>query len=627
MLLRPIDSRMEMFRVMKGQADAQARVSKESRDAKDIIAQRGMAEEQRKTDVATRVKKFHELIAARKYREAEKEAMVAKQLDPDNPALGALAQMAKIQGRVEETAANKANNEAMVYGGLLDAEKQGPLLTTEDPLAFNLERSRIAKLRGTGNDFHVKTRTPAEYEIEMKLNKPIPIEINQTPLDRAIDYLREVTDLPISVDTASITAEGINLSTPITEKLQRPVATRHVLTIVLEKAGLSYVVENDVVKVTTTKKAKGRLFTKVFSVADLVTPIPNFALPDYANLEKMIQANPLNSGRVVMPGLGNTPFMPQNGLGGGTAAGSQLPGAALTTTDRPGISGGLNVGAAGQLTTNPLGASAHLAGERNTKHEQLIKLITGMVRPYSWDGMGGPGRIEYFDIGSALVVNQVADVIQEVADLLEALRRLQDLAIAVEIRIVSLSEAWYERIGVDFAMNIKTHNTSFEPALTQVDPNTGLTGVFAPLPFINDNHVQGATIVLTAAGVPSGDLGVPIRPNTFNRAIPAFGGFPNTPGDNGGIAFGLAFLNDIQVSLFMEAAQATAASTRCRPRSDHVQRPDRDAVGQRRRVLRRQRQHHQHQRPGRVHPAELAVPDRRQHHRPGGVSADRGLSG
>ena len=44
---------------------------------------------------------------------------------------------------------------------------------------------------------------------------------------------------------------------------------------------------------------------------------------------------------------------------------------------------------------------------------EAIKLITGMVRPYSWDGMGGPGRIEYYDIGSALVVNQVADVAEE----------------------------------------------------------------------------------------------------------------------------------------------------------------------------------------------------------------------
>src|SRR5205814_4102417 len=33
------------------------------------------------------------------------------------------------------------------------------------------------------------------------------------------------------------------------------------------------------------------------------------------------------------------------------------------------------------------------------------------------------------------------------------------------------------------------------------------------------------------------------------------GNYPNTPGQNGGISLGLAFLNDIQVYMFMEAAQ------------------------------------------------------------------------
>src|SRR5262245_21629540 len=116
----------------------------------------------------------------------------------------------------------------------------------------------------------------------------------------------------------------------------------------------------------------------------------------------------------------------------------------------------------------------------NMMLEQLIKLLTWIVRPYSWDanGMGGPWQIQYYDVGSALVVNQTADVIREVADLLEALRRLQDLAIAVEIRIVSLSETFFERMGMDFAMNVKTHNAHFEPNLT--------TGIFRPEPFIND---------------------------------------------------------------------------------------------------------------------------------------------
>ena len=145
------------------------------------------------------------------------------------------------------------------------------------------------------------------------------------------------------------------------------------------------------------------------------------------------------------------------------------------------------------------------------------------------------------------MVNQTADVIREVADLLEALRRLQDLALSVEVRIISLSETFFERMGVDFSVNVKTHTSKFEPNLTG--------GVFRPEPFINDINNRGVTLGLTPAGTFTPDLDVPIRSTSFNYAIPGFGGYPNNPGNNGGLSLGLAFLNDIQVFMFMEAAQ------------------------------------------------------------------------
>ena len=160
-------------------------------------------------------------------------------------------------------------------------------------------------------------------------------------------------------------------------------------------------------------------------------------------------------------------------------------------------------------------------------------------------------------------------------DLLEALRRLQDLAVAVEVRIVSLSESFFERMGVDFSMNVKTDTTKFEPALT--------SGSFRPQPFINDINNKGVTVGLTPAGTFTPDLDVPIRATSFQRAIPAFGNYPNTPGSNGGISLGLAFLNDIQVYMFLEAAQGDRRSNVMQaPEADPVQRPDGHPGGQRR---------------------------------------------
>jgi type II secretory pathway component GspD/PulD (secretin) len=185
---------------------------------------------------------------------------------------------------------------------------------------------------------------------------------------------------------------------------------------------------------------------------------------------------------------------------------------------------------------------------KQTMHEMLIRLIQNTVSPQSWTEVGGSGTIDFMPIGMALVINQTTDVQEQVAELLEALRRLQDLQVAIEIKMITLSETFFERIGLDFNLNVKTDkNTSkFEPMIT--------TGQFKPAGQVNDFTPNGMITGLTPAGTFTSDLDVPIRSSSFQYGLPPFG-FPNNPGFNGGLSMGLAFLSDIQVFMFMEAAQ------------------------------------------------------------------------
>jgi type II secretory pathway component GspD/PulD (secretin) len=114
--------------------------------------------------------------------------------------------------------------------------------------------------------------------------------------------------------------------------------------------------------------------------------------------------------------------------------------------------------------------------------------------------------------------------------------------------VISLSESFFERVGVDFAVNVKTKGTSsFERQLT--------TNQFRPQPFINDINVQGTTVGWNPSqGGFTPDLDFPIRPSSFGNSIPPFGGYQG-PSNSGGLGLGLAFLNDIQVFMFLEAAQ------------------------------------------------------------------------
>ena len=66
----------------------------------------------------------------------------------------------------------------------------------------------------------------------------------------------------------------------------------------------------------------------------------------------------------------------------------------------------------------------------------------------------GEGEIQPFPTNLSLVISQTQQVHEQIADLLEQLRRLQDLQVTIEVRFITLTDSFFERIGVDFDFNI-----------------------------------------------------------------------------------------------------------------------------------------------------------------------------
>jgi RNA polymerase sigma factor (sigma-70 family) len=76
-----------------------------------------------------------------------------------------------------------------------------------------------------------------------------------------------------------------------------------------------------------------------------------------------------------------------------------------------------------------------------TKEDWLIKKVIRTVSPSSWEGCGGTGTIHYAPPGMALVVNNTPRVQAQVKYFLETMRRVQEIQVAAEIRIISLNAA------------------------------------------------------------------------------------------------------------------------------------------------------------------------------------------
>jgi type II secretory pathway component GspD/PulD (secretin) len=148
----------------------------------------------------------------------------------------------------------------------------------------------------------------------------------------------------------------------------------------------------------------------------------------------------------------------------------------------------------------------------------------------------------------ALVINQTQEAQEEITQLLAALRRLQDLEVSIEMRLVSVSESFFEFMGVNFDVNLQTPKSRNEADL--------VNSAFVQQPFVN-RSLSGVNAVtgLQPSGTLTPDLNIPIKNTSFGFANPPFGGYPGTVGADGGLSLGLAFLSEIQVFMFMEAAQ------------------------------------------------------------------------
>jgi tetratricopeptide (TPR) repeat protein len=84
--------------------------------------------------------------------------------------------------------------------------------------------------------------------------------------------------------------------------------------------------------------------------------------------------------------------------------------------------------------------------EAGEDSESVMKLITSAIAPGTWAERGGPATIDFFPMGKALVVNQTADCHEEIADLLQAVRRLHEdhrVEQSVSIEVGCLLKACY----------------------------------------------------------------------------------------------------------------------------------------------------------------------------------------
>ena len=113
--------------------------------------------------------------------------------------------------------------------------------------------------------------TPAAEKIKEALKSPTEFDFKETPLKDVVDELKNKYNIEIQIDHKALSDVGIGADTPITATL-KGISLRAALRLVLRAAALTYIIQDEVLLITTPEEAENHLETKVYPVADLVLP-------------------------------------------------------------------------------------------------------------------------------------------------------------------------------------------------------------------------------------------------------------------------------------------------------------------------------------------------------------------
>jgi len=165
-------------------------------------------------------------------------------------------------------------------------------LALATPLRAEDDAASESIAAATGSKLH--TPSEAEERIEAALAGPLraPIEAVEMPLNQILMILAEDYKIPIQIDTAALDAIASSPEVEVTLTVN-DVSLRSALDLMLRSAGaegLTYVVDDEVLLITTQEEAEKRLEVRVYRVDDLniSKPWPYPGATAYADFNSLI---------------------------------------------------------------------------------------------------------------------------------------------------------------------------------------------------------------------------------------------------------------------------------------------------------------------------------------------------
>jgi len=482
--------------------------------------------------IARMVEDFNSLMDERRFAEAEVVAKQAREIAPENPVVVTMVEKSRFAKAIMADMELKERKENSFTLATQSVDESSEPFDDRDPIVFAKNWQDISRTRERWNKRETQRLSVEEAEIRKALNTKVNVNFTEIALQDVLKTLCDMANVPMFIDPQGLALEAVTTDQPVSIALSKEISLKSALNLILDPLRLSYIIDDDVLKITSEGARNSHVYPETYNVADLVIPIPNF-VPGYnVGLPAAIREAYATVGQ--QAGSASSSSFPLTiaadelqGAVPGASALAQLPQTHGYNSMRGRPSQYSSVGPGG------------MGGAALADFDTLIELITSTVATDTWEENGGTGAIEPFPTNLSLVISQTQDVHEQIADLLEQLRRLQDLQVTLEVRFITLSDDFFERIGIDFDFDI--------------DDNTGLS---TRTPLFPDDVGPSIVHGLDALGAPTNDLDLQFRQDNFGAAVPQFGGFDINTAAN----FGFAILSDVEVFFLLQAAQGDRRS-------------------------------------------------------------------
>lgn len=575
------DQRMQVLDTLLEEIDQRRReeqllrMAMEEEEARDRAeADRQEAQQQREQRVNEQLRRVRQLQSELKYREALQVIDSILFDDPLNEVALTLRDALQTTQRYVEFSQNERQRQ---FGyEKLYRDNMAATIAPESVMDYPDDWPQIS-VRRTGAAGWLEPDSNRRVSRALSDNRIPVVDFDGVPLEKAVAYLREVTDVQFLPEWRSLDAIGISRNDTVTLQLKN-VAVKTVLERLLDDLGddwskPAYTIDDGLVVISSDTALRKRTVPIAYDIRDLLFEVPYF---DNAPMIDLSGRNG-ESGRRGQGG----------GVGGSAFGGNQ---------------GNSNSGP----NNGPFGSPPGPEPDRRSREEivgQIVDLLLNTVDPEGWRENGGDtGSIQELN-GNLIITNTPANH-RQIEGLLSQLRQIRALQINVEGRFLSVATNWFEKIGVDLDLYFNTNRDAFDQMravnplgqlsdffgpngqlqdplvyTTEVDENGNFVG---PVPFGSifgtggDTQNDGPFGPIDQIEYSVGPVGSPIRAtsgftpigvvqdhfNLINSAAqfdPA--SFAGTMlGANPAVSFGVSFLDDIQVDLLIEATQADRRS-------------------------------------------------------------------